>query len=212
MKKILLLGITVLMAVNCYSQDTIVKRNGEQLRVIVTEITSTEIKFKKFDFQDGPTYILKKQETTIIKYAKGQIESLEKYIPPSESDSDIESEKNTSDVNVQQKNKIESFRGKYIYKGITYKLKAIQDVMMQTNDKEILMLCKTAKKDAALKYIGFLAIPAGVATFSLLLPEEFALAGICAVVSFGCIAASQIYKSEALKNNRKAIKLFNDRY
>lgn len=71
MKKILLflLGILVMHITN--AQDTIVLRNNTIIKAKVIEIGTTEIKYKKIDNPDGPTYNIKKSEVQAIKYANG---------------------------------------------------------------------------------------------------------------------------------------------
>lgn len=50
------------------AQDVIKKKNGEGVQAKVLEITSTEIKYKRFDHQEGPTYTLAKAEVLMVKY------------------------------------------------------------------------------------------------------------------------------------------------
>lgn len=56
---------------NAFSQDTISMINGNELITKVLEISSNEIKFKKFDNQEGPTYIENKSNVIRIKYKNG---------------------------------------------------------------------------------------------------------------------------------------------
>ena len=61
-----------------YSQDTIVKSNGDLIQAKITEITVSEVKYKKLNFQDGPTYVEKKSDIEMIKYSNGLKEHFEK--------------------------------------------------------------------------------------------------------------------------------------
>lgn len=54
-----------------FSQDMIVKKNAEELKAKVLEVTDSDIKYKKFDNQEGPTYTIKKAEVLFIKYQNG---------------------------------------------------------------------------------------------------------------------------------------------
>ena len=63
MKKIFLFCIIIFASINANAQDTIVKLSGDIILAKVSEITPTEIKYKRFDFQDGPTYVELKSTT-----------------------------------------------------------------------------------------------------------------------------------------------------
>jgi len=62
--------------------DTIIKRNGEVLVVLLTEINQTEICYKRYDYQDGPVFKLPKQDIKYIGYGNGTQESFESYVAP----------------------------------------------------------------------------------------------------------------------------------
>ena len=53
------------------AQDVIIKENGEEIKAKVTEVGNTEIKYKKFGNESGPTYTISKSELFMIKYANG---------------------------------------------------------------------------------------------------------------------------------------------
>jgi hypothetical protein len=55
----------------CVSQDIITKKTGEDIKSKILEVGISEIKFKNFDNQDGPTYSLLKQDILIIRYQNG---------------------------------------------------------------------------------------------------------------------------------------------
>jgi hypothetical protein len=55
----------------CFAQDVITYRNGTEAKVKVTEITSTDVKFKKEDNLDGPFYTASKSEIFMIRYENG---------------------------------------------------------------------------------------------------------------------------------------------
>lgn len=51
--------------------DEIIFKDGRELKGKVTEITQTEIKYRKCDMPDGPVYVVKKTEVFMIRYANG---------------------------------------------------------------------------------------------------------------------------------------------
>ena len=54
-----------------FAQDIITKRDGVDIEAKVLEVTDEYVKYKKFDYQDGPTYNVKTSEILIIRYENG---------------------------------------------------------------------------------------------------------------------------------------------
>lgn len=77
-KKILNLSI-LFFCLNSYSvtfsQDIITKTNGEEVEVKVELIGVDDIKYKKFNHLDGPSYIINKTDVIDIKFENGIIEN-----------------------------------------------------------------------------------------------------------------------------------------
>lgn len=72
MKKIIFSALaTICTSANCFSQDIITKKTSEDIQAKVIEITTTEIKYKKFDNQNGPTFTLLKSDVLMIRYENG---------------------------------------------------------------------------------------------------------------------------------------------
>jgi hypothetical protein len=78
MKKNVLLIFVLAIHMHSFSQDTIIKFNGDQIQAKIILITGAEIKYKKFDYQEGPLYIENKSEIKMIKYATGLKEEFAK--------------------------------------------------------------------------------------------------------------------------------------
>lgn len=71
--KILLFIIPFLFTgVFAFCQDIIFKRNGDEIKAKVIEVTTTEVKYKKFTMPAGPTYSLLKSDIFMIKYPNGE--------------------------------------------------------------------------------------------------------------------------------------------
>ena len=70
MKKSLFVVLFCVFTANLFSQDTIVKKNGEIIIAKILKMSSTEVTYKKFNFQDGPTYIEPKSTLSSIAYYK----------------------------------------------------------------------------------------------------------------------------------------------
>ena len=56
------------------AQDVIVKKDQSTVMSKVLEITSTEIKYKKWNNQDGPTYSINRSEVVSINYENGEVD------------------------------------------------------------------------------------------------------------------------------------------
>lgn len=55
----------------CAAQDVITLKTGEQLKSKIIEVGQTEIRYKKYDNQTGPVYVLAKSEVSEIVYENG---------------------------------------------------------------------------------------------------------------------------------------------
>lgn len=66
-----LLPIFLLLSISSFAQDIIIKKNGDEIKAKVNEITKTEIKYKKFENIEGPTYQIDISEVFMIRYENG---------------------------------------------------------------------------------------------------------------------------------------------
>lgn len=67
-KSILIFLLNVITYSIGFSQDIIIKRNGDLIKSKVIEIDDEKIKYKKFESLDGPVYNIRKDEVSRIKY------------------------------------------------------------------------------------------------------------------------------------------------
>ena len=74
--KFLSVVVLAMFSVIAHAQDVIVKKDGNTITSKVTEITSSEIKYKKFSNQNGPTYTIGKNEVNYINYENGERETI----------------------------------------------------------------------------------------------------------------------------------------
>lgn len=70
MKK-LLLTTCICLAGLAYSQDQLFKKDNSKIEAKILEINQTEIKYKLFNYQDGPTIIISKNDVAMIIYQNG---------------------------------------------------------------------------------------------------------------------------------------------
>jgi hypothetical protein len=73
-KQLFIVLLAVFVCQVCLSQDLIIYKNGKEVRGKITEVTRTEIKFKKEENPDGPVYSLLKSEIFTIQFANGSQE------------------------------------------------------------------------------------------------------------------------------------------
>ena len=72
MRKIILTTLTTILSLTlCFSQDVITKKSGEDIQAKILEVGQTEIKYKKFDNQNGPTFTIVKSEVLMVRYENG---------------------------------------------------------------------------------------------------------------------------------------------
>ena len=83
MKKIIPTIVFLLFAGAVFSQDYIYKKDGSDIAAKVIEITPDLIKYKRFNFQDGPVYSVKISEVNMIAYEGGQRERFNETVEPS---------------------------------------------------------------------------------------------------------------------------------
>lgn len=75
MKHLFTIVLLLWFSVSAFAQDYIFFRNGDELRVKVQEISPTEIKYKKYSNQQGPTYSVPKKDVEAIQYENGDKET-----------------------------------------------------------------------------------------------------------------------------------------
>ena len=79
MKKfILLLSIYGMFVSNFFSQDIIYTKSQTEIKAKVLEITTDAIKYKEYDFIDGPTRNIAKSNVFMIEYSNGKKEFISK--------------------------------------------------------------------------------------------------------------------------------------
>ena len=214
MKKISLLLIFTFFTSSFFAQDTIFKRNNDKVIAKITEITTTEIKYKRFDNQDGPLYVDRKGEIAMISYSNGMKEKFEeeKIIPPV----------NQPVANVD--NTIEDLELRYRYHGNYINQPRMQKILLDTKDKKIMGLVAQAKDARKMEFISFAAIPLGVAAIINLQYNSFTnynagynnstliISGVCLAAAITCPIISGVKRKQKVKYNSEAISLYNQKF
>lgn len=71
MKRIYTIVLLTVLAFSATAQDTIFFRNGDELRVKVTEVSDYQIKYKLWSNQNGPVYTKNVSDIFMVKYEGG---------------------------------------------------------------------------------------------------------------------------------------------
>jgi len=147
-----------------FAQDTLYKRNSSDIIVAkVIEISTNEIKYKRFDLLDGPMFVIDKNQIEKIKYMVGNVEFFVITIPKAVID-------NNRLVNSSSE-AIELYgnKGVYLYKEkkveINYVFDLIEDKNIKWKSREISTLIYESKKQKRNQsIIGFSGIGVGIFT------------------------------------------------
>jgi hypothetical protein len=71
-KLIILLAVFLGSMATMFAQDIITLKNGDDVKAKVQEIGLSDVKYKRYENLDGPTYTLSKAEIFMIKYENGE--------------------------------------------------------------------------------------------------------------------------------------------
>lgn len=156
--------LSLLMSGLCSAQDTIVKKDGQLIIGKVLEVSSMEVKYKKEDFPDGPTYTQIKSTIERINYHGG-------YVDIFKEEEKVDKEKlSKNDEYVQLLSEFPIIKMGALYRHgpdlITER--EMQQLLLNTKDPEIMFCVKNARASKGWRYIGFAAIPLIICSFTTL--------------------------------------------
>lgn len=241
MKKIFLFLITFLSFFTAKSQDTIFKKSGDIVIAKVLEINPTEVKYKRFGFQDGPLYIENKSNLDKIIFSNGVKEI---FTSPSNATTNPviinnnEPPRDYYNRPVIANNKIEKWGIQYKYHNERLTERDLYEILNQTKDKKIMTLVAQAKDAKAMQFVGFLAIPLGIASGIFFLKStgafysssssynssypnrnrfglnntDLTFSGLFLAGAITCPIISGVQKSKRNAYNHDAVKLYNEKY
>jgi hypothetical protein len=135
MKKLLFSAVFLVFAITVNGQDYIILRNGDEIKSKVLELGQSEIKYKKYDNIDGPSYVFAKSDVFMIKYENGTKD----IITPFQSD------RSSSDEEIQKSNSYSSTSMGHFYLSPETSLSFGRSVYSDSNDTyDIIRLNSTA--------------------------------------------------------------------
>lgn len=204
------------------------KINGEVIQAKITEVGPAEIKYKKFNFQDGPTYVENRADIRYLKYSNGITEQISSSKPIAAAPVKANPGTTTDyyDPNEQKAlhvDKMQPYGSRYKYQGRKIGENEMHRILMKTQDREIVPLIQASKDAHILQFVGFGAIPLGIAALYVL--EAGAISGsgrlstgavtgslLLLGGAIACPIISGIYKHKRTASNRKAVELYNQKY
>ena len=89
-KNFLAIVICFVIGATIFAQDKILLKNGNEIQSVVQEVGFNEIKYKRFDNLNGPTYIVKKIEINQIVYENGTMDFFGPTSPSEQTDTQQE--------------------------------------------------------------------------------------------------------------------------
>ena len=84
MKRIIVLPTLCLIALLAQAQDVIIFRDGSEVEAKVTEISETQVRYKVWTNQDGPTFVKNVSDIFQIRYENGQKQTFTEQAQPSQ--------------------------------------------------------------------------------------------------------------------------------
>ncbi len=78
--KIIAFILFLIVSFSSFSQDTIVLHNNDKILCKIIDISSIDVKFKKFENIDGPDYLESKSNIHQIRFNSGLVETFEKEV------------------------------------------------------------------------------------------------------------------------------------
>lgn len=82
MKKVLLMMMAMVVATVVSAADVIVKRDAERIEAKIVELSKKEIKYKKLNNIEGPTYVIPVEEVESIMFENGEVQVFEQKAEP----------------------------------------------------------------------------------------------------------------------------------
>lgn len=224
----------IFLCSNLKAQDTIFMRSGEKIIAKIIELNTREVKYKKFDFQDGPLYVVSKTDIFKIAYVNGMTENLEDenaivqtndYSKPkkNEANTSITTRKNLLD------NPIEIIGNRY-YLNYYLSIPEVNRLLLAKKNKEITTIVLATKKQMVSYYIlVWTPIPLGVAGYTLLNlasygssnysstltslnPDYLAGALLCATGAIALRVFATMKKRKINLQRQKAVQIYNATY
>ena len=128
-----------------FAQDVIVKKDGKEIEALIIEVHETEIHYKKFNNQSGPTYIVSISALNLVRYENGDVESYESTIKK-------EQKAVTSKPKAEKSEEIVVRSGQYYYQGRQISTKKVKQLFAQHNSEEAISMWNRSSMNQGFSY------------------------------------------------------------
>ena len=209
-----------------FAQDTLELRTGIKVLSKVIEVSVTEIKYKKVENLDGPTYTEDKDNVAAIKYKNGTSDifpEVKPWLKPAKNK--IEQPEQPQQImitdRVVRNTKIEKEGRYFTMNNKMYSESRILNEMKTKNDPEINIHIQNAKQARAVQPLCFVGIPlAAAGMISYALSDTYIYgegqrsnaSGPLLVLSAACLTTSFVINSYHKKQTAIAVELYNQKY
>jgi hypothetical protein len=230
MKSLFIAAVCMLLSTFSYAQDTIVFTNGSRVASKILEVNSIEVKYKKLDNMDGPTFVSHKSDVYFIKYPNGTSDTLAKVRTTTAGQTIPSQGPVASQTAPAAPDKLYHAGSRYMYGQRRISENEMYKLVLSKNDPELNSIIRKAKTGKALKNIGFLAIPAlaGGVIFTVIeasglnnpnssggpssVDRDYTPGIALIATGAACLTTSIVFSASHKKNNRKAVKVFNQKF
>ena len=84
LRKVIAMVICLAGSMTMFAQDIIIRKNGAEIPAIVQEVGIDDIRYKKFDYQNGPIYRMRTSDISMIIYEDGSQDVFDDVSPSNE--------------------------------------------------------------------------------------------------------------------------------
>ena len=74
MKRFVLFGLLLFVSMVSFCQDIIITKDAKRIECVISEVSSTEIRYKVWDNQQGPVFVLQTTEINSIIFQNGSVQ------------------------------------------------------------------------------------------------------------------------------------------
>ena len=155
--KLFLLAAVLLLTTYCqlcFAQDFIVKKTGDEMKAKVIEVMTSEIKYKKFDNLDGPSYTISKSEVFMIRYANG-----EKDVFKEEEKKPIVVEEKKQTSSSSNDLRIEGDLGRYYQNNSPLPLRDVYNIIKESGNNDAIREIRASKLTSVGKVLFVIGLP-----------------------------------------------------
>ncbi|MBL4625444.1 MAG: hypothetical protein JKY42_09940 [Flavobacteriales bacterium] len=148
MKRALSLLLFALFTSMVYAQDVIVKKDGKEIESKIIEVHEDEIHYKRYNNQDGPTYIVNITSLKEVRYENGDIEDYSMV-------SDTKKERESITYSKPKRAKSDEITvrsGLYYYQGRQISTKKVKQLFAYRNSEEAITMWNRSNMNQGFSY------------------------------------------------------------